>query len=84
LQAGNSTEHTHRSTLQNLVQSFAQGIISTNEPKRIACGALDYIVTRSQIPLGYIEAKDMGKCLNQVERSDQIVIPLKKKQHYSI
>jgi predicted helicase len=71
-QAGNSTEHTHRSALQNLVQSFTQGITATNEPKRIACGAPDYIVTRSQIPLGYIEAKDIGKCLNQVERSDQI------------
>jgi predicted helicase len=71
-QAGNSTEHTHRSALQKLVESFAQGITATNEPKRIACGAPDYIITRSQIPLGYIEAKDIGKCLNQVERSNQI------------
>ncbi len=73
LQAGNSTEHTHRLALQNfLVQSFAQGITATNEPKRIACGAPDYIVTKSQIPLGYIEAKDIGKCLTKVEGSSQI------------
>ena len=72
LQAGNSTEHTHRPALQNLVQSFAQGVIATNEPKRIACGAPDYIVTRSHIPLGYIEAKDVGKCLNKIEKDSQI------------
>lgn len=72
LQAGNATEHTHRLALQNLVQSFAGGITATNEPKRVACGAPDYIITKSQTPLGYIEAKDVGKCLNQVERSSQI------------
>ena len=72
LQAGNSTEHTHRPALQNLVQSLAQGIIATNEPKRIACGAPDYIVTKSHVPLGYIEAKDIGKCLNKIEKDSQI------------
>ena len=72
LQAGNSTEHTHRLALQNLVQSLAQGIIATNEPKRIACGAPDYIVTKSHAPLGYIEAKDIGKCLNKIEKDSQI------------
>ena len=72
LQAGNSTEHTHRPALQNLVQSFARGIVATNEPKRIACGAPDYIVTRSHIPLGYIEAKNIGKCLNTIEKDSQI------------
>ena len=72
LQAGNATEHTHRLALQNLVQSFAGGITATNEPKRVACGAPDYIITKSQTPLGYIEAKNVGKCLNQVERSNQI------------
>ena len=72
LQAGNSTEHTHRPALQNLVQSLAQGIIATNEPKRIACGVPDYIVTKSHVPLGYIEAKDIGKCLNKIEKDSQI------------
>ena len=72
LQAGNSTEHTHRPALQNLVQSLEKGIVATNEPKRIACGAPDYIVTKSHIPLGYIEAKDVGKCLNKIEKDSQI------------
>jgi predicted helicase len=72
LHAGNATEHTYRLALQSLIQSLAQGVVATNEPKRIACGAPDYIVTKSLTPLGYIEAKDVGKSLDTVERSEQI------------
>jgi hypothetical protein len=63
---GDATEHTHRPYLKALVESFQSGITATNEPKRIACGAPDYIITKGtiaqcEIPLGYIEAKDVGK-----------------------
>jgi predicted helicase len=57
---GNSTEHTFRGDLQRLVESLAPGITATNEPKRQACGAPDYILTRNAIPIGFIEAKDIG------------------------
>ena len=36
----------------------------TNEPSRVACGAPDYIITRKNIPVGYIEAKDIGADLD--------------------
>jgi len=32
----------------------------TNEPARVACGAPDYILTHDGIPIGFIEAKDIG------------------------
>jgi hypothetical protein len=32
----------------------------TNEPARVACGAPDYVLTRKDIPVGYVEAKDIG------------------------
>jgi hypothetical protein len=35
------------------------------QPQRIACGAPDYIVTQRGIPLGYIEAKDVGADLDR-------------------
>ncbi|WP_332914325.1 hypothetical protein [Algoriphagus boritolerans] len=58
---GNATEHTFRGDLQNLLESLAPGISATNEPKRQACGAPDYILTnKKEIPVGYIEAKDIG------------------------
>lgn len=47
-------------------------ITAINEPKRIACGAPDYLVTRGELPLGYIEAKDIGIDLDAVENSDQL------------
>lgn len=57
---GNATEHTYRGDLQNLLESLLPDIKATNEPKRQACGAPDYILTKRDIPLGYIEAKNVG------------------------
>ena len=72
LAAGNATEHTHRAALQSLIESLANGITATNEPRRVACGAPDFIVTRGQTPLGYIEAKDVGKQLDEIENGEQM------------
>lgn len=72
ISAGNATEHTHRPALKSLIESLAAGVTATNEPKRIKCGAPDYIVTRGETPLGYIEAKDVGKPLDREEKGEQI------------
>ena len=57
---GNATEHTFRGDLQQLLESLVPEIRATNEPKRQSCGAPDYILTKKDIPVGYIEAKDIG------------------------
>lgn len=57
---GNATEHTFRGDLQQLIESLAPAIRATNEPKRQSCGAPDYIITHKDIPVGFIEAKDIG------------------------
>jgi very-short-patch-repair endonuclease len=57
---GNATEHTFRGDLQQLLESLAPAIRATNEPKRQSCGAPDYILTKKDIPIGFIEAKDIG------------------------
>ncbi|MGH8857121.1 MAG: PDDEXK nuclease domain-containing protein [Polaromonas sp.] len=72
LKAGNATEHTHRPALQTLLESSLPGIKATNEPRRIACGAPDYIVTRGETPIGYIEAKDVGVSLDAVQGDEQL------------
>jgi hypothetical protein len=71
--AGNATEHTHRPALKTLLEAFQSGIIATNEPKRIKCGAPDYIITRKDIPLGFVEAKDIGEPLDKWEKDDQLL-----------
>ena len=70
--AGNATEHTHRPALKELIESVATGITATNEPRRVKCGAPDFIITKGQSPLGYIECKDIGKSLVEIERTDQL------------
>ncbi|PJC72709.1 MAG: hypothetical protein CO012_11490 [Syntrophobacterales bacterium CG_4_8_14_3_um_filter_49_14] len=72
LKAGNATEHTHRPALKALLESSDLHVIATNEPKRIVCGAPDYIITRDGLTIGYIEAKDVGKSLTETERTDQL------------
>ena len=42
---GNATEHTFRGLLEQLVETIGTDIKATNEPKRIKCGAPDYILT---------------------------------------
>jgi hypothetical protein len=65
---GDATEHTHRPALKSLLESLAKGIIATNEPKRIACGAPDFIITCKNVPLGHVETKDVGTSLVEIEK----------------
>jgi predicted helicase len=72
IRAGNSTEHTHRPALKSLLESIKAGIVATNEPKRVACGAPDFIIVHGHTPLGYVEAKDVGVPLTRVEATAQL------------
>ncbi|HNW69368.1 MAG TPA: N-6 DNA methylase [Bacteroidales bacterium] len=69
--AGISTEHSYRGDLQSLLETIASDVLVTNEPTRIACGAPDYIITKKGIPLGYVEAKDIGKSLDSKDYTEQ-------------
>jgi hypothetical protein len=46
LARGNATEHTHRSTLKQLLEDAYADIVATNEPKRIKAGAPDYVIQK--------------------------------------
>ena len=41
-------------------------------PNTPTCGAPDYILTRGETPLGYVEAKDIGESLDKIEKTDQM------------
>ena len=72
LAMGNATEHTHRRALQTFIESFDPKLTATNEPKQQKVGAPDLLVTRGGVPLGYVEAKDVGVSLDKAEASDQL------------
>ncbi len=67
-----ATEHTHRPALKTLLEAIGGNVQAVNEPKRIECGAPDYIITRSNTPVGYVEAKDIGESLDSAYKSDQM------------
>ena len=70
---GNDTEHTHRPALKALLESLDDRVVATNEPKRVACGAPDFVIARkaSALSLGYVEAKDIGVSLDEAKKSSQ-------------
>lgn len=68
---GISREHAYRGDLQLLLESMVPDVLVTNEPARIKCGAPDYIITRDNIPVGFIEAKDIGIDLSHKSLKEQ-------------
>ncbi|MEG0188235.1 MAG: N-6 DNA methylase, partial [Algoriella sp.] len=73
-QTGNAREHSYRGDLQTLLASILPSdILVTNEPARVACGAPDYVLTKGKanIPVGYIEAKDIGVKLDSKTLKEQ-------------
>ena len=69
---GKTTEHSFRGDLQDFVERTVIGVQAINEPRRQKCGAPDYIIQKKNIPIGYIEAKDIDKNLDVVEKSEQL------------
>ena len=72
LQSGISREHSYRGDLETLIRELVKGIEITNEPANVTdCGNPDYVITKGKIPVGYIEAKDIGKDLNSKSYKEQ-------------
>lgn len=70
---GNATEYTYRSSLETLIETLGgRGVDASNDPKHITCGAPDFIVERGQVPLGYVETKDIGVDLDKIEKTEQM------------
>ena len=76
LETGDATEHSYRADLGRLLEALGaddrRSLTALNEPKRIACGAPDYVLRRGAVTVGYVEAKDVGKDLGAVETGDQL------------
>jgi len=72
LAAGNATEPTHYPALKALLQSLNDGLLATVNPARIECGAPDFEVSKGSAKVGYIEAKDVGKSLDETEGTEQL------------
>mgnify|MGYP000444499232 CR=1 FL=1 len=76
LSQGNATEHTYRPALHSLLKNLFPDLLITNEPRHVTCGAPDFVISKAlnigALIIGYIETKDVGKPLDQVERTPQL------------
>ena len=78
LQTGNATEHSYRPMLQQFLDEWSQNFSPstdysiTNEPRRIAGNAPDFLVRRGELSLGWIETKPPGTNLDTEETSEQL------------
>ena len=79
VQSGIATERSHYPALKRLLEGLASGITATNEPKRIECGAPDFQISRKTphgpMTIGYAEAKDVGRSLEEIEREARRAAP---------
>ena len=77
-QTGNATEHSYRPMLKQFLDEWSQNFASaidyniTNEPRRIAGNAPDFLVRRGEVSLGWIETKPLGADLDAEEKSEQL------------
>ena len=69
---GHSSEHTFRKDLEDLINNLAPDVMVTNEPSQVTdCGNPDFLISKKEIPIGFIEAKDVGKDLNSKQYKEQ-------------
>lgn len=57
---GYAREHSYRPALQALLTALLPKYKATNEPARIECGAPDFIITKGDTPMAFVECKDIG------------------------
>lgn len=70
--SGISREHAYRRDLEELIRELVSGVEITNEPANVTdCGSPDFVITKGKIPVGYIEAKDVGKDLGHKQYKEQ-------------
>ncbi len=69
---GAATEHSYRPALQELFESLSDEITALNEPKRVECGAPDFIIQRGVLPVGHVEAKDLHVGLRGMKDANKL------------
>lgn len=73
--SGHAVEHAYRPALKTLMQAF-DDTVAVNDPKKSEHGAPDFVFLRKSNPniiRAYAEAKDVGKPLDKVEKSEQML-----------
>ena len=68
---GSATELSYRSAFEFLIHALDDDVTALDEPKRVECGAPDFLVPRGEIAIGHIEAKDIGVGLRAMKGANK-------------
>ncbi len=66
---GMATEHSYRSAFVRLFTEL--GVTALNEPKRVKCGAPDFILLQDEIVIGHLEAKDLHIPIRKMKNNNK-------------
>ena len=66
------SERSHYPALKDLLDAPADGIDAVIEEKGNKAGIPDFTVKRRELLVGYVEAKDVGLDLDQIEKTEQL------------
>ena len=69
---GYASEGSHYPALKTLLESVGNQVLATSLPRRVECGAPDFVVTKALATIGYLEAKDIGRSLDEAEKTEQL------------
>ena len=72
LRGGDTTEASHYPTLKTLLEASARGIVATVVPKGRECGFPDFHVKKGDLIIGHVEAKNVGRSLDDAEQTEQL------------
>ncbi len=71
---GMAGEHAYRPALKKLLESVDASLNAVNDPARTEIGMPDFVVLRQpgNVPIGIVEAKDIGNQLSRTEKTQQL------------
>ena len=69
---GIAREHTYRPAFVTLINGIDKNLQALNEQKQIECGSPDITILKDKHTVGHVEFKDVGKSLDDAEKTEQI------------
>lgn len=69
---GNTSEHSFRGDLQQLLKTLLPNLSVTNEPMSINYGIPNYVISEEGLPIAYIKTTDLETDLNELDGSEDV------------
>lgn len=75
LNSGSTTEHAHRPALKRFLEQMIAECTATNKPEQAEHGAPDFVIQQGTVPIGHVEARDIGGDLRKSIADSERAVP---------